>query len=70
MTPKITVNIRNYFLPSLNRLSGRSENQASLRGLLPSDAFGIPQLIRFTLPLATSPTLPRAGRRGSAILHF
>jgi hypothetical protein len=58
LTPKITVNLQDYFLPSLNRLNGRSGNQFLLRGLVPSDAFGVPQLIRFTLPVATSPTFP------------
>ncbi len=58
LTPKLTVNLQDYFLPALNRLGNRSANQFLLRGLVPSDAFGVPQLIRFTLPVATSPTFP------------
>jgi hypothetical protein len=58
LTPKITVNLQDYFLPSLNRLDGRIGNQFLLRGLVPSDAFGVPQLIRFTLPVASNPTFP------------
>ncbi len=58
LTPKVTINLQDYFLPSLNRLDGRSGNQFLLRGLVPSDAFGVPQLIRFTLPVVTSPAFP------------
>jgi len=56
LTPKITLNLQDYYVPELNRLEGTDANQFLLRGLLPSKAFGIPQLIRFTLPVVTSPT--------------
>lgn len=59
LTPKITVNLHDYFVPSLNRLDGRAANQTLLRGLVPAEAFGLPQLVRFTLPVAvTNPTFP------------
>ncbi len=58
LTPKITLNLQDYFLPLLNRLGGRSANQFLLRGLVPSNAFGVPQLIRFTLPVVSNPTFP------------
>ena len=64
LTPKITVNLQDYFLPSLNRLGNRQANQGLLRGLVPSDAFGVPQLIRFTLPLVTTPTFPSGSDTG------
>ncbi len=64
LTPKITVNLQDYFLPSLNRLGNRQANQGLLRGLVPSDAFGVPQLIRFTLPIVTSPTFPSGSDTG------
>ena len=64
LTPKVTVNLQDYFLPSLNRLGDRQANQFLLRGLVPSDAFGIPQLIRFTLPVATNPTFPDRSKTG------
>lgn len=64
LTPKITVNLQDYFLPSLNRLNGRSGNQFLVRGLVSSDAFGVPQLIRFTLPVATNPTFPNGTDTG------
>jgi hypothetical protein len=64
LTPKITVNLQDYFLPSLNRLGNRQANQGLLRGLVPSDAFGVPQLVRFTLPLVTTPTFPSGSDTG------
>ena len=56
LTPKITINFHNYFIPSFIDLpEDKHANQFLLRGLIPSDMFGLPQLIRFTLPIATSP---------------
>ncbi|MDW5315431.1 hypothetical protein [Rhizobium sp. PL01] len=59
LTPKITINFQDYFIPSfIDVPEGKHANQFLLRGLIPSDAFGMPQLIRFTLPVATSPEIP------------
>lgn len=56
LTPKITINFQDYFIPSFIDLpEDKHANQFLLRGLIPSDVFGLPQLIRFTLPVATSP---------------
>jgi hypothetical protein len=64
LTPKITINLQDYFLPSLNRLGTRQANQFLLRGLVPSKAFGVPQLVRFTLPVVTTPTFPGGSDTG------
>jgi hypothetical protein len=59
LTPKITLNLHNYFIPSFADTPGDPHaNQFLLRGLIPSDMFGLPQLLRFTLPIATSPDVP------------
>lgn len=59
LTPKITINFHDYFIPSFSDVPGDPHaNQFLLRGLLPSDLFDIPQLFRFTLPIATSPDEP------------
>ncbi|KJF66367.1 hypothetical protein [Rhizobium nepotum] len=59
LTPKITVNFHDYFIPSFIDTPGDPHaNQFLLRGLVPSDMFGLPQLLRFTLPVATSPDVP------------
>ena len=58
LTPKITLNVQDYYIPSFNH-SDREANQLLLRGLVPSDLFGVPQLLRFTLPvLVTAPSSP------------
>jgi hypothetical protein len=46
LTPKITINLQDYFTPVLNRQPGLTSNEGLLRGVLPSDAFGLPQLVR------------------------
>lgn len=59
LTPKITINLHDYYVPELSGLPGnRYANQFLLRGLIPSDMFGAPQLLRFTLPVATAPEFP------------
>lgn len=59
LTPKITINFQDYYIPSFIDTPGEPEaNQFLLRGLIPSDMFGLPQLLRFTLPIATSPDIP------------
>ena len=55
LTPKITINLQDYFIPSLYGIPGQA-NQFLLRGLVPHDLFGAPQMLRFTLPLVTTPT--------------
>ncbi|WP_246648045.1 hypothetical protein [Rhizobium laguerreae] len=60
LTPKITINLQDYYIPSFIDTPGEPEANQFLRGLIPSDMFGLPQLLRFTLPIATSPDVPRA----------
>lgn len=64
LTPKVTINLHNYYVPELTDLDGRRANQFLLRGLIPSDLFGVPQLFRFTLPIATAPELPNGYMTG------
>nr|WP_244432265.1 hypothetical protein [Rhizobium leguminosarum] len=59
LTPKITINLQDYYIPSFIDTPGVPEaKQFLLRGLIPWDMFGLPQLLRFTLPIATSPDVP------------
>jgi hypothetical protein len=58
LTPKITIDFHDYYVPELTDLDDRYANQFLLRGLIPADFFGIPQLFRFTLPVATAPEFP------------
>jgi hypothetical protein len=64
LTPKITVNLQDYFIPFLNRTGERSANDFLLRGLVPAKFFGVPQIVRFTLPTVTSPEFPQGSNTG------
>ena len=58
LTPKLTINFHDYYVPSLTDIPDRYANQFLLRGLIPSNLGGAPQLFRFTLPVATAPEFP------------
>jgi hypothetical protein len=64
LTPKITINLQDYFTPVLNREPGRRTNEFLLRGVIPMDTFGLPQLVRVTLPVFTNPTFPTGSATG------
>jgi hypothetical protein len=64
LTPKVTINLQDYVTPDLNREPGRTSNQFLLRGVLPMDTFGLPQLLRVTLPAFTNPTFPTGSATG------
>lgn len=53
LTPVNTLTLQDYYIPSLKHMPDAWANQFLLRGVLPSKAFGVPQLFRFTLPIAT-----------------
>lgn len=55
LTPKITVNLHDYYIPELAGADGEV-NQALLRALVPLKVGGVGQLFRMTLPLVTTPT--------------
>lgn len=58
LTPKITFNLHDYYIPSFYGLDDRDANQFLLRGVIPHKLAGLPQLFRFTLPIAEAPTFP------------
>jgi hypothetical protein len=64
LTPKITINFHDYYIPQINGVPDRTSNQFLLRGLVPSDLGGLPQLVRFTLPVATAPEFPEGSVTG------
>jgi len=64
LTPKITLNLQDYFTPVLNREPGRRSNEGLVRGVIPDDAFGLPQLVRVTLPIYTNPAFPSGSASG------
>lgn len=54
LTPKITLNLHDYYIPRFVE-SDDDANQLLLRGVLPHNIGGLPQLLRFTLPIVTVP---------------
>jgi len=59
LTPKITVNIQDYWAPSLYGTDDDT-NSFLLRGVIPHDIGGAPQVLRGTLPIVNAPT-PASG---------
>lgn len=64
LTPKVTLNLHDYYVPSLIGVPDREANQLLFRGLMPFKVLGVPQLFRFTLPVVTSPTFPNGSDTG------
>lgn len=64
LTPKLTLNLHDYYAPNLIGLPDREANQLLFRGLMPMKLFGVPNLFRFTLPLATAPEFPNGSVTG------
>ena len=64
LTPKITINLQDYYVPSLFGTPGRQANQFLFRGVIPMKIGDVGQLFRFTLPVATSPTFPNGTDTG------
>ena len=56
LTPKITVNLQDYYTPSFYGPLNSDANSLLLRGLIPMNVGGIPQLVRFTLPYSVNPS--------------
>jgi hypothetical protein len=55
LTPEVTLNFQDYFVPTISGIPGTS-NQFLVRGLVPLNV-GAPQLIRYTVPVATAPPI-------------
>ncbi|WP_313534276.1 hypothetical protein [Haematobacter sp.] len=64
LTPKITLNLHDYYVPRFYDLDDRWANQLLFRGVIPFEAFGRGQLFRFTLPIATAPNFTSGHKTG------
>src|SRR3546814_4622219 len=64
LTPTIMLSVHNYYIPSLNELPDRDADVTLFRGLLPHMTLGKPQLLRFTLPVSTTPPFPTGSKTG------
>ena len=56
LTPKVTINLQDYYTPSFFGPLNSDANSLLLRGLIPMNFGGLPQLLRFTLPYSVNPT--------------
>ena len=56
LTPTLSLNLQDYYTPSYYGLNDSDSNTGLLRGILPHKLFEWPQIMRATLPIATSPS--------------
>jgi hypothetical protein len=56
LTAKVTVNLQDYYTPSFYGPLNSDANSLLLRGLVPMNVGGLPQLVRFTLPYSVNPS--------------
>lgn len=66
LTPNIGVNLQDQYVGRYYGLSDEDSNAVLLRGTLPHRLFATPQILRFTMPVVTTPDLPPSGRHTGA----
>ena len=64
LTPKAALQLQDYLQPFLNGQTGSGANQTNVRGVLPHDAFGIPQFARASFPAVASAWGPNGSQTG------
>ncbi len=64
LTPLGAVQVQNYVQPFLNGRTGSGADQLNVRGVLPHEAFGLPQFARVTLPVVASAWGPNGSVTG------
>jgi hypothetical protein len=62
LQPSVALNLQDDYTGSYYNTQGADANAFLLRGALPLKLFGLPQLIRATLPVATTPSIQPNGR--------
>jgi hypothetical protein len=65
LTPKLTINLQDIYIPSYYGLPDSDANTGLLRGTLPHRLFGWPQILRATVPIVTSPDAPLGAEHDS-----
>lgn len=63
LSPMVTLNLQDQYVGRSYGLDDKESNAVLLRGTLPHKLFGLPQILRFTMPVATSPNVPPSGSR-------
>ena len=63
LTPSIGANLQDSYIGRYYGLGDKDSNAALLRGTLPHKLFGLPQILRATLPVVTTPDVAPNGRQ-------
>jgi hypothetical protein len=63
LTPSIGANLQDSYVGRYYGLGDSDSNAALLRGTLPHKLFGLPQILRATLPIVTTPNVAPDGRQ-------
>jgi hypothetical protein len=63
LQPALGLNLQNIYVDSYYGLDDADSNSALVRGILPHKLFGVPQLLRATLPIVTTTDLPPLGQK-------
>jgi hypothetical protein len=66
LTPKITINLQDIYVPSYYGLPDSDSNTGLLRGVIPQRLFGWPQILRATVLIVISPDEPLGRQRSDA----
>ncbi|AMO21784.1 hypothetical protein GCM10027034_00950 [Ramlibacter solisilvae] len=66
LTPSIGLNLQDQYVGRSYGLDDKDSNALLLRGTVPHKLFGLPQILRATMPVVTTADLPPAGRHTGA----
>src|SRR5215217_9517614 len=61
LNPAVTLNLHNFYIPDLGGPFARDANALFVRGLVPFLIGDTPNLMRFSIPVITQPTLTHHG---------
>jgi hypothetical protein len=64
LTPKLTINLHDFYAPSYYDLPDSDSNTGLLRGVIPHRLLGWPQILRTSIPIVTSPDDPLGSTTG------
>ncbi|AMR80288.1 hypothetical protein [Cupriavidus nantongensis] len=63
LSPTITLNLQDQYVGRYYGLGDEDGNSVLLRGTVPHKLFGLPQIVRFTLPVVTTPGVAPDGSK-------
>ncbi|MGX6566121.1 hypothetical protein [Cupriavidus necator] len=63
LSPTITLNLQDQYVGRYYGLGDEDGNSVLLRGTIPHKLFGLPQIVRFTMPVVTTPNVAPDGSK-------